>query len=69
MLCGFVGHLHNEEIVEALEATVEYVVAHRVVEEINDFLVVTVGLGENELLPRDQHDIVKEDVVASVVTK
>lgn len=66
MLSRLVGNLNDEQIVEALKTAVEYIVTHGVVEKVNDFCVIPLGVGENELLPGDQHDVVEKNVVPGV---
>lgn len=69
MLRRLVGNLNDEQIVEALQAAVEDVVAHCVVEKINDLRVVAIGIREDELFSRDEHYVVEEDVIPGVVTE
>lgn len=69
MLRRLRGHLHDEQVVKAFETTVEHVVAHGVVEKIDDFGVVAIGMREDELLPGDQHDVVEENEVSGIVAE
>lgn len=69
MLGRLVGHLNDEQVVEALQAAVENVVTHGVVEKINDLRVVAIGIRENEFFSRDEHYVVEEDEVPGVVAE
>lgn len=69
MFSRFVWYLDNEQVVEAFKTTVEHIVSHCVVEKINDFSKATFGVRQDELLSSDEHYVIEENVISSVIPK